>query len=403
VDPCNSAQFNSINATKLQQISLDSISNESTDKDKHESWRRFVIEIFRVAKMQERYKRGEIGEFKPLRIARSKNLLIIDDTTITPVRPSYDIWRHKGSSDETEEDSISDGEYDDEEDVRGIFITPESVSEQDGQFQDQMQPQPLRDDIKQDYASYVHNARLLSHRQNGTNDQTLYRRVDNVPNQMLNQPPYSTQTPPIPRSYQQPNLMLQEPFRRHSDTSDRFSNPGSFLSNFLPSTNMAHITNFQYQTIQPVFQLPTTSNCPTGPVLPPPFSAPITRSPADNSHFPTFHDTGLLTRTNATFQASVRDTSLGSHGNLTQLPQQQQNFQEYLQNQDYGHNAPKMHVLNLNNATRPDFTYDQENTSNASRSEFGYEVKPQCSLEPGTFDLEETPDGGSNGHSEHAR
>lgn len=62
VDPCNNTQFNCIDATKLQQISLDSISNESTDKDKHESWRRFVHEIFRVAKQQERYKKGEIGE-----------------------------------------------------------------------------------------------------------------------------------------------------------------------------------------------------------------------------------------------------------------------------------------------------------------------------------------------------
>lgn len=62
MDPCNSTKFNCINATKLQQISLDSISNESTEKDKHESWRRFVVEIFKVAKMQERYKNGEIGE-----------------------------------------------------------------------------------------------------------------------------------------------------------------------------------------------------------------------------------------------------------------------------------------------------------------------------------------------------
>jgi hypothetical protein len=72
VDPCNSKQFNYINAAKLQQISLDSINNESTDKDKHESWRRFVVEIFRVAKMQERYKKGEIGMIKLYRSRDTK-------------------------------------------------------------------------------------------------------------------------------------------------------------------------------------------------------------------------------------------------------------------------------------------------------------------------------------------
>jgi hypothetical protein len=220
---------------------------------------------------------------------------------------------------------------------------------------------------------------------------------------MPNELSYSTPTAPMPRSYQQPNLMLQEPFRRHSDISDRFSSPGSFLSNFLPSTNMAHITNLQYQTIQPVFQLPATSHGPTGPVLPLPLSAPITRPSADIPHLPTFHDTSLVPRSNAAFQASVRDPILGSHGSLHQLQQQQQNFQDYLRNQDYGHNAQKMHVLNLNNATRPEFIYDQENMSNASRLEFGYEVKPQCSLETGTFDLDDMANGSSNGHSERVR
>jgi hypothetical protein len=61
VYPDNNTQFNGINATKLYQISMDSINNETTDKDKHETWRRFVQEIFRVAKQQERYKNGEIG------------------------------------------------------------------------------------------------------------------------------------------------------------------------------------------------------------------------------------------------------------------------------------------------------------------------------------------------------
>ena len=300
-----------------------------------------------------------------------------------------------------EEDSISDGDYDDEEDEKGKFSTPESLSEHNGLPQNQMQHQPLRDDIKQDYASYVQDARFLSHRQNGTNDQPLYRCVEDVPNQMPNQPHYSAPTPPLPRSYQQPNSMLQEPFRRHSDTADRFSSPGSFLSNFLPSTNMAHTTNLQYQTIQPTIQHPATSNGQNGPALPLPLSAPISRPPTDIPHFPAFHDTGLFPRSNAAVQASVRDPLLGRHGNLHQLSQQQQTFQDYLHNQDYGHNAPKMHVLNLNNATRPEFTYDQENTSNASRSEYGYEAKPQ--FVPGAFNLDEVANGGSNGHSEHVR
>jgi hypothetical protein len=302
-----------------------------------------------------------------------------------PVHPSYDLWRHKGSGNEVEEDSISDGDYDNEEDDKGKLLTPESLSEQAGIPQYQMQPQPLRDDIKQDYASYVHDARFLLNRQNGTNDQPSYRRVDDVPNQMPNQPPYSAQTPSPPRSYQQPTSMLQEPFRRLLENSDRVSSPGPFLSSFLPITNMAHITNLQYQ---PIVQPPATSNSQNGPVLPPPLSAPILRPPADIPHFPAFHDIGSFPRLNVPI--------LGSHGNLHQLPQQQQTFQDYLHIQDYGHNAPKMHVLNLNNATRPEF-----NTSNTSRAEYGYEVKPQ--FEPGAFDLDEVAHGGSNGHSEHVR
>ena len=62
MDPSNRTQFNCVTATILEQISLDSISDENSEKDKHESWRRFVVEIFRVAKLQERYKRGEISE-----------------------------------------------------------------------------------------------------------------------------------------------------------------------------------------------------------------------------------------------------------------------------------------------------------------------------------------------------
>jgi hypothetical protein len=61
-DPRNRTQFNSIDVTKLHQISMDSINNETTDKDKHESWRRFVNEIFQAARQQERYKDGETGD-----------------------------------------------------------------------------------------------------------------------------------------------------------------------------------------------------------------------------------------------------------------------------------------------------------------------------------------------------
>jgi hypothetical protein len=334
---------------------------------------------------------------KPLRIAKSKTYWIIDDTTAIPVRPSYDSWRYKGYNDEAEEDSKSDGEDDEDESDRGKVSTTESVSEVVSGPEYEDPSQSLGDDTKKGYANYVHNARFSSQRQNGTDSQSSFQRVNDIPNP--NHPPYSSQMASMARTYQQPNLMLQEPFRRHSDSSERFSSSGPLLSNFLPNANIAHIANLQFQTIQPSFQLPATSISPSGPVLPSPLSVPIARPLADVPHFPAFHDTSLFPRSNAAFQATVRDPIFGSHGNLQQLPQQQQNFQDYLHSQHYGHDAPKMHILNLNNETRSEFKYDQENASNVPRSKFAYEVKPQCSLEPATFDLDEIENGGSNGHS----
>jgi hypothetical protein len=131
--------------------------------------------------------------------------------------------------------------------------------------------------------------------------------------------------------------MDDEPFCCYSDISDCTSSHSSFFSNFPPSTNMANITNLPYQTIQPV----------------------------------------------------------------SQPPQQQQTFQDYennyQHNQDYGHNALKMHVPDLNNAKRSEIAYDQEDRSNGSRTEFRYGAKPQ--FESGTFNLGEVASGASNGYS----
>jgi hypothetical protein len=217
--------------------------------------------------------------------------LIIDDTTIT-VCHNYRNWLCKGSRNRAEEDSISEGDYDDEE---------------DNSLHDHVHLPPLRDDITQDYDSLVDDAGFLLHPQNRTNDQLLYQRMDD------------------------------EPFRCYSDTSDCASSHSSFFSNFPPSTNVAHVTNLPYKTIQPV----------------------------------------------------------------SQPPQQQQTFQDhenkYQHNQDYSHNALKMHVPDLNNAKSPEIAYDQEYRSNGSRAEFRYGVKPQ--FESGTFELGEVASGISNGYS----
>jgi len=340
---------------------------------------------------------------QPLHDEKFETDTLADETSVISVLPSYDSWR-KGPIDDEEEDSKSDGEYDDGEGNSENVLAPETlpVLDQDGHIQDQIHHPSLGEDIKQEYSSYVHDHRFRLNFQDGTNDQPSYRRVNDVPNQMPNSQSYSSLAAPLPKSYQQPGLMLQEPFRRHSDTTGRFSNQSSFVS-YLPITNMAHISNPQYQTLQPVFPFPAISSSPTCPVLPPPLSAPMVRALADMPHFPASHDTGFFPRSNAAFQTSVRDTILGSHGNLLQLSQQQQNYQDYLHNQDYHHNAPKIHIMNLNSATRPEFTFDQENESNASRSEFSYNVKPRCSVEPAVFDLDEMANGGSNGNGEHVR
>jgi hypothetical protein len=213
--------------------------------------------------------------------------LIIDDTTVA-VCHNYRNWLRKGSRNGAEGDSISEGDYDDEE---------------DNSLQAHVQLQPLRDDITQDYDGLVDDARFLSHPQNRTNDQLLYQRMDD------------------------------EPFCCYPDTSDCTSSHSSF-SYFPPSTN---ITNLPYQIFQPV----------------------------------------------------------------SQPPQQQQTFQDYennyQHNQDYGQNASKMHVPDLNNAKRPEIAYDQEDRSNGLRAEFRYEAKPQFESE--TFKLGEVASGASNGYS----
>jgi hypothetical protein len=193
---------------------------------------------------------------------------------------------------------------------------------------------------------------------------------------------------------------LQEPFRRHSDTSGRFSNQSSFAP-FLPSTNVTQIANSHYQTVPPHFQYSTTSSSPIGPVLPLPMSAPMTRPLAEIQHFPAFNDAGLFTRSTTAFEPSVRDPILGSHGQMLQLSQQQESFQDFLHSHDYDHNALKMHSISLNHTTSPGFRYDHETVSSASRSEFAYDVKRRCSLDSRQFSLDDMVNGESNGHSEH--
>lgn len=48
----------------LEQITNDYINNETTGKHRHGIWRAHLKELFRVAKMQERYRNGEIGNDK---------------------------------------------------------------------------------------------------------------------------------------------------------------------------------------------------------------------------------------------------------------------------------------------------------------------------------------------------
>ncbi len=321
-----------------------------------------------------------------------------DDTTAISVQQSYGNWRHKELTNEAEEDSISDGEYDDGEGDSQKVLTPGSLSDQDPRTHDQIQAQCYGDDIKHGFSGYVNDAHFCLNFQDGIIDQPSYRRVNNVTNHMSNQESYGAATTPLPRSYQQPNLVPQESFRRHSDTPDRFPSQSSFVP-FLPSTNMAHITNPQYQSLHHIFQLPVTSNSPAGPVLPPPLSTTMVRPLADIPQFPVFHDSGFFPRSSTTFQASVRNPISGGQGNLHQISQRQQSFHAYLQNQEYDQNAPKIHVLNLSHATRPEFTYDQDTESNPPRSEFSYEIKSQSSLEPGAFDLDDMTNGESNSHS----
>lgn len=323
----------------------------------------------------------------------------VDETTVVYVLLSYESWR-KGSVDEAEEDSKSDVEYDDDECETDKVLTPRSPFEQDSHIQIPLQPQPLGEDIKQGYPDYVLETRFRLNFPDGINSQPSYRDVNDGPSQMPNPRSYTVSTTPQPRSHQHPSLMLQEPFRRHSDTSDRFSNQGSFVP-FLPITSVTQVTNPLYQTPQPVFQFPATPCSPTGPVLRSPMAAVMTRTIADIPHFPAFHDTGLFSRSNTVFQTSVKDPILSSHGNLLQLSQHQQDLQDYLQNQHYDQSATKMHVMGLNNATRPEFRYAQEDESTGSRPEFHYDVKPRCSLESGAFDLNDIANGGPNVHSEH--
>lgn len=61
-DPRKSQHLNFIDVTKLEQITLDSISNEIRWKRSDNCERRFFEELFRVARQLERYKGGEIGK-----------------------------------------------------------------------------------------------------------------------------------------------------------------------------------------------------------------------------------------------------------------------------------------------------------------------------------------------------
>jgi hypothetical protein len=60
---CLTVQKLGLNIKKLEEVTMEAMSNWFNDKDHPEnaSKRPFLKEIFKVAKTEERYKRGEVG------------------------------------------------------------------------------------------------------------------------------------------------------------------------------------------------------------------------------------------------------------------------------------------------------------------------------------------------------
>jgi hypothetical protein len=62
---CPTVQKLGLNVKKLEEVTMEAMSNWFNDKDHPENAnkRPFLKEIFKIAKAEERYKNGEIGEF----------------------------------------------------------------------------------------------------------------------------------------------------------------------------------------------------------------------------------------------------------------------------------------------------------------------------------------------------
>lgn len=62
---CATVQKLGLNVKKLEEVTMEAMSNFFNDKEHPENAQKrvFLKEIFKVAKAQERYKNGEIGKF----------------------------------------------------------------------------------------------------------------------------------------------------------------------------------------------------------------------------------------------------------------------------------------------------------------------------------------------------
>jgi Zn-dependent M32 family carboxypeptidase len=94
IEPCEkqhpTVQKLELNVKKLEEVTMEAISNWFNDKDHPENAQKrpFLKEIFKIAKAEERYRNGEIGELH----------LLIQLETRNP-KLTFDRWDHRDSCD----------------------------------------------------------------------------------------------------------------------------------------------------------------------------------------------------------------------------------------------------------------------------------------------------------------
>ncbi|KAI6246607.1 hypothetical protein HI914_05566 [Erysiphe necator] len=188
-----------LNVKKLEETTMEVMSNWFNDKEHPENLlkKKYLKEIFRVAKIQERYKRGEI-----------------DGATAVSITCGIENYGQDGSDEEEDNSFIPNSEVDSSEALHSIAITgvhsPESIlthpSLQQSDNEIRLPSQGLRQNLQR---SSIHTS---------TYDSQLFR---------LDPTSFQTPQPRIPN--------LHDPTRR-SYTQSGFGSPQSSLTSPWPAT-----------------------------------------------------------------------------------------------------------------------------------------------------------------------